>query len=47
MAKTKTSEVKSFRKRAKKKRPGIHSKTKTAKHKGSKNYKKLYRGQGH
>ena len=27
-------------------RPGIHAKTKTSKHKASKNYKKLYRGQG-
>ena len=29
-----------------KKRPGVHSKTKTSKCKGSKNYLKLYRGQG-
>ena len=29
-----------------KKRPGIHSKTKTSKSKHSKNYKKPYRGQG-
>ena len=28
------------------KRPGIHAKTKTSGTKGSKNYKKLYRGQG-
>ena len=27
-------------------RPGIHSKTKISKLKSSKNYKKLYRGQG-
>jgi len=27
-------------------RPGVHSKTKTSNTKGSKNYKKLYRGQG-
>jgi hypothetical protein len=27
-------------------RPGIHAKTKTSKLKSSKNYKKLYRGQG-
>ena len=27
-------------------RPGVHAKTKTSKLKGSKNYKKLYRGQG-
>ncbi len=30
----------------KRKRPGVHSKSKTSKLKGSKNYKKLYRGQG-
>ena len=30
----------------KKKRKGIHSKTKTSKVKGSKHYKKAYRGQG-
>lgn len=28
------------------KRPGVHAKTKTSKLKSSKNYKKLYRGQG-
>ena len=28
------------------KRPGVHSKTKTSKHKQSPNYKKAYRGQG-
>ena len=27
-------------------RPGIHAKTKTSRSKRSKNYKKLYRGQG-
>jgi|TARA_R110000803_G_scaffold75114_2_gene139399 hypothetical protein len=30
----------------KKKRKGIHSKTKTSQTKSSKNYKKLYKGQG-
>ena len=30
----------------KKKRPGVHSKSKTSSHKGSKFYKKKYRGQG-
>ena len=30
----------------KKKRPGVHAKTKTSKIKGSKNYAKSYRGQG-
>jgi hypothetical protein len=27
-------------------RPGVHSKSKTSKLKSSKNYKKMYRGQG-
>jgi hypothetical protein len=27
-------------------RPGVHAKTKTSSHKGSRNYKKKYRGQG-
>ena len=30
----------------KKRRKGIHSKTKQSKNKNSKNYKKVYRGQG-
>ncbi len=30
----------------KKKRPGIHAKSKTSKLKNSKNYKKAYKGQG-
>ena len=30
----------------KKKRPGIHAKSKTSKIKSSKNYRKVYRGQG-
>jgi hypothetical protein len=30
----------------KKKRPGVHAKTKNSKSKGSKNYVKAYRGQG-
>ena len=29
-----------------KKRPGVHSKNNTSKNKQSKNYKKLYKGQG-
>ena len=33
-------------KKPKVKRPGIHSKTKTSSSKTSKNYKKLYKGQG-
>jgi hypothetical protein len=28
------------------KRPGVHAKTKTSKNKKSRNYKKLYKGQG-
>lgn len=32
--------------RSRKKRPGVHAKTKTSNHKNSKNYKKKYRGQG-
>lgn len=31
---------------SKKKRPGVHAKSKTSKLKGSKNYQKAYRGQG-
>jgi hypothetical protein len=30
----------------KKKRPGVHAKTKTSRVKSSRNYKKAYRGQG-
>ena len=32
--------------RPKKKRPGVHAKSKTSRLKGSKNYSKAYRGQG-
>lgn len=35
-----------FANRPKKKRPGIHTKKKFSKHKGSKNYRKRYKGQG-
>jgi hypothetical protein len=31
---------------SKKRRPGVHSKTKTSRSKNAKNYKKKYRGQG-
>ena len=31
---------------AKKKRPGVHSKSKTSRSKNAKHYKKKYRGQG-
>ena len=44
--KTSTSTVKQFVSKSKRKRPGVHSKTKCSKLKGSKNYKKLYTGQG-
>jgi len=44
--KTSTNTVKQFEKRSKRKRKGIHAKTKASKLKGSKNYKKLYTGQG-
>lgn len=47
MAKVKTSSSVSTKvDRPKKKRPGIHCKSKTSGLKSSKNYKKLYRGQG-
>jgi hypothetical protein len=35
-----------YRRENKKRRPGVHAKTKTSKCKGSKNYKKIYIGQG-
>ena len=38
--------VNSYFEKPKKKRPGIHAKTKQSKNKGSKNYIKAYRGQG-
>ncbi len=47
MAKSKTTlGVKSYRKKPKVSRPGVHSKKKHSNNKKSKNYKKLYRGQG-
>ena len=45
MAKVKESISKTLDK-PKKKRPGVHSKKNTSVLKSSKNYKKLYRGQG-
>ena len=45
MAKAKESTSKTLDK-PKKKRPGIHSKKKTSVLKSSKNWRKLYRGQG-
>ena len=44
-AKKQTSTI-SVNKKPKKKRPGVHSKKSTSKLKSSKNYKKLYNGQG-
>ncbi len=38
--------ISSHWKSAKKKRPGIHAKSKTSNSKHSRNYKKKYRGQG-
>jgi hypothetical protein len=46
MAKVKTSSVSAHKAKPKRKRPGIHAKTKSSKLKQSKNYKKLNRGQG-
>lgn len=40
------SNVKLFRGKPKRKRPGVHTKSKASKHKTSKNYKKRYTGQG-
>ena len=47
MAKVKTSSSVSTKiEKPKKSRPGVHSKAKTSSLKSSKNYKKLYKGQG-
>lgn len=46
MAKVKTNTSVAQIKKPKKKRPGVHAKSKTSVLKSSKNYKKLYRGQG-
>lgn len=42
----KDSSISLHRKKPKKRRPGVHAKSKTGKLKSSKNYVKLYRGQG-
>jgi len=42
-----TSAGPQFHAKAKRKRKGVHAKTKSSKNKGSKNYRKLNRGQGH
>ncbi len=46
MAKAKSTQTSTFKPRTKVNRPNVHSKTKTSVLKSSKNYKKLYRGQG-
>lgn len=46
MAKAKSSTSTTKLESPKVSRPGIHSKCKTSKLKSSKNYKKLYKGQG-
>lgn len=45
-AKSSLSSANSFKPKQRKKRPGIHAKTKTGTHKHSKNYVKAYAGQG-
>ena len=45
MAKATSASVKTYAP-VKKSRPGVHAKTKTSKLKKSRNYRKLYRGQG-
>lgn len=45
-AKVKTTNISSFRKKPKVKRPGVHAKTKQSKSKTSKNYVKAYASQG-
>ena len=46
MTKLKAQSAISFKETPKVSRPGVHAKTKISKLKSSKNYKKLYRGQG-
>jgi hypothetical protein len=46
MAKVKAASSTTKVEKAKVSRPGVHAKTKTSSLKSSKNYKKLYRGQG-
>jgi len=46
MAKAKVAQVSAHRTKAKKRRPGVHSKTKASRSKTSKNYLKRSRGQG-
>jgi hypothetical protein len=46
MAKAKAQAAVSFLKKSRKKRPGVHAKSKTSKSKNSKNYSKTYTAQG-
>jgi hypothetical protein len=46
MAKAKTATASSFMKKPRKKRPGVHAKSKSSKLKSSKNYTKSYSSQG-
>ena len=46
MAKIKSQTTSTFQEKPKVSRPGVHAKTKTSQLKSSKNYTKLYRGQG-
>jgi hypothetical protein len=46
MAKDTSSNSRTFTRKIKRKRPGIHSKNKAGRNKGSKNYLKKYKGQG-
>jgi hypothetical protein len=46
MAKTKTQTTSAFKSKPKKKRPGVHAKTKQSSNKNAKLYKKPYAGQG-
>lgn len=46
MAKVKATVSTSIKVKPKVSRPGVHAKTKTSKSKTSRNYKKMYRGQG-
>lgn len=46
MAKVKTNTSTTLVQKPKRKRPGVHAKSKTSSLKSSRNYKKAYRGQG-
>lgn len=46
MAKSKPTSIKAFLAKPKRKRKGVHAKTKTSKSKTADNYAKLSRGQG-